>query len=1474
MSSVFAGHDTVLDRPVALKILNRPAHSDDRATQRLLWEAKVTARIIHAACVRVFDGGVDPEVGAFLVMERLDGEDLRRFLHQHGPLPVSLALGMFEQIGAIVHAVHQAGVVHRDLKPGNVFVLRGHPFGAVPRIKLLDFGIAKSDDSGEAQLTEPGEFLGTLAYAAPERWLSPTAPDARTDIYALGALLYEMLSGNPPFRAETKAALRLAVLNDRPPPLLAPRNDLPAWLSGAIERTLCKSPAERFADVPSLMGALGLDLVAEPTPTLRTEQAFRGTERFRVERCLSRGADTEVYAVLDLERNQTVALKRLANPRGEAFLRLKREFRTVADIRHPNLVRLGALWKERDDLLMTMEFVDGVPLLDHVAGSEERLRSCLGQLVSALQALHARGLVHRDVKLENIIVDRSGRLVLLDHGLAMRWQETGAPVTGTAAYLAPEVLEGRSGPAGDLYAVGVILRAALTGKPPRTLDGPLDLAGAEIAIAGPDDLRALCMHLHAADPAARPSAAEILDALADRPAGEATRSSAALAPGETFVGRAEALAFLDRAIAAAADGTPHAVWIEGESGIGKSALLDHLRRQLAQRPDTLVLTGRARHGDAVPFPALDEVIDDLCAYLMRLPPAVAEVLMPKRAAHIARLFPGLAALPAIARDLRNVEAKEATSQMRRLAFDGLRELFKRITDSRSVVVILDDLQWIDADSRALLAHLLDGSGGPPLLVLGGVRSTTVSPELRKLAATLGTRVQRIALGALSHEESCALLHARWRGQQKPDDKAMARLANEGHGIPFFLEVLASSASVDHAGQGCGLDQVLANRVDALPAKTRLTLEMVCVASRPLPVETVLAAAQLGDVHELDPLLAEPFLRSVRSDRRSVLEPYHDKIRDAVRAALPEAAALDHHRALAAALESGSQDDPEHLIEHLAASGEAVRATKIALAAAELASDQLAFDRAAALFAVALEHGVFSKGERLALQRRRARALQLAYRRRECGEILLRAAEDAPDDEAAARLHTEAGVHLLYSGDVRRGLEALQPALSRAGLRVPTSLEETIAATTKAMGAIASGGLAARQPEGTPSQESLDRVELCLVLSQGLAHIDLRVLPFACEGLLAALEAGDACCLQRAAALFVINSVEYLPNPLVAPVLALCRRLTEADPTPYARASLDAAIAENAHFEGDFLEAEAAFERAERALLDSCPEATRELATVRDLAVFVQYAQKGDFATQLDRTQRWLAEADAAQDVYHASMLRVAHAIVWIAHDQPARARAELRRAQEEWLGEAGVLEVGAALYHDIIDRYEEKDLASDHETSARSALLRSPAADTPFLGGYLRLQQAWKELRALAAGTSDARAGAALVTEIVSGLRANGLTIWSAVADVLEANLAFLNGDREPAVRGLDSAETKFKRAGMACLAACARRRRGEFLEGELGSRLRAEADAELHRLGVANIERWTRAYWSMFDAEAARARTANGARDEPPLTTAGPSGA
>jgi hypothetical protein len=236
-----------------------------------------------------------------------------------------------------------------------------------------------------------------------------------------------------------------------------------------------------------------------------------------------------------------------------------------------------------------------------------------------------------------------------------------------------------------------------------------------------------------------------------------------------------------------------------------------------------------------------------------------------------------------------------------------------------------------------------------------------------------------------------------------------------------------------------------------------------------------------------------------------------------------------------------------------------------------------------------------------------------------------------------------------------------------------------------------------------------------------------------------------------------------------------------------------------------------------------------------------------------RTQRWLREAEETQDKFHTSMLRVAHAIVWIAHDQPEQARSELDRAEAEWTGPAGILAVVATLYRDIVDRYTHRDRPAQ---ALRAEILASPSAQTPFLAGYVELHSIWHAIGTVARNGAGAVAELLRAREALSRLRGFGLEIWLGVADALEANLDYLQGERETALQRLEESEQTFRRLHMLCLAACARKRRGQFMHAELGIRLQLEADTQLQQLGIVDVERWSRAYWSVFEPDAVQLLT------------------
>ncbi|MBF5042998.1 protein kinase [Aggregicoccus sp. 17bor-14] len=273
MGQVFQARHVRLDRQVALKVL-RPNHTRDNAfVQRFFREAQAVNRISHEHIVEIFDFIEDRAAGCvYCVMELLRGESLAQLL-ERGPLSLERIQRIGVQVCAALEAAHQVGVVHRDIKPDNLFISQ-RP-GQPDFVKVLDFGVAKLLSTPDVRGTLDGTIIGTPAYMSPEQ-AAGLPVDARADIYAVGTLLYEMLSGKPPFSGQSFGQLVVQVITQPPPPLparLASGEPLPPALARLVMRCLAKEPEQRpgrLAEVSS--GLLGLPPGALPTserPTVK-----------------------------------------------------------------------------------------------------------------------------------------------------------------------------------------------------------------------------------------------------------------------------------------------------------------------------------------------------------------------------------------------------------------------------------------------------------------------------------------------------------------------------------------------------------------------------------------------------------------------------------------------------------------------------------------------------------------------------------------------------------------------------------------------------------------------------------------------------------------------------------------------------------------------------------------------------------------------------------------------------------------------------------------------------------------------------------------------------------------------------------------------------------------------------------------------------------------------------------------------------
>jgi serine/threonine-protein kinase len=246
MAEVWEGKDEILDRPVAIKVLHPRLAGDDEFQERFRLEAVAAARLAHPNVVATFDTGFDGGV-AYIVMELVAGRTLRELIRDEGALPVAKAVAIAAAVADALHYAHEAGIVHRDVKPGNILI------GFDGRVKVADFGIAKA--ATDRDLTQSGALLGTAKYLAPEQ-VAGQPQDRRSDVYGLGVVLYEMLCGRPPFTGDTDMAIAFQHAHTEPPKLRPLCPGASRRLEGIVLEAMAKSPDERFATAADMRAAL------------------------------------------------------------------------------------------------------------------------------------------------------------------------------------------------------------------------------------------------------------------------------------------------------------------------------------------------------------------------------------------------------------------------------------------------------------------------------------------------------------------------------------------------------------------------------------------------------------------------------------------------------------------------------------------------------------------------------------------------------------------------------------------------------------------------------------------------------------------------------------------------------------------------------------------------------------------------------------------------------------------------------------------------------------------------------------------------------------------------------------------------------------------------------------------------------------------------------------------------------------------
>lgn len=782
MGVVYKAKDTKLDRSVALKFLPPYLALDDQAKKRFLREARSASALDHPNIAAVHEIGETRRGRSFIALAYYNGETLQEKMAR-SPLPIEEAADYAFQIAGGLKEAHAAGITHRDIKPANVIITEE---GVA---KIIDFGVARLE--GSTHMTSPGTRMGTVAYMSPEQTRGE-AVDHRTDLWSLGVIIYEMLTGERPFRGDSEQAVIYAIQNKTPEPLTALCARVPGALEQITEKTLTKRPEERYATLQDLIVDLQNVRVAGRNSTQGTTASALARQQGTL---LPEGERRQATIVVSNLVGYTDLVEQLAPEAVDRVMNRIRIYATEIAERHGGVINRCT----DGDLVLLF----GIP----TTHEDDSLRA-------------ARAAVELHSRMHRLGDETASREIRLASGL-----DTGMIVAhrlkrGDQAYRIAGLPRQRAA----LLAARAETGEVLVSQDHRRLIAPFFKTEAREPLA-----------LRGRGKPVTPYRLIGESGLQSRL--EATERASLTA----YTGREKELDTLDRCLGQALQGDGQFVTVEGEAGLGKSRLLYEFRQRLDLEAVQL-LQGRCQsHDSQVPYRPLIETLRDS----LKRNEGDIEDLTPDRAVdQIRAVDPALEEFIPLYLHLLSIKSeahplpKHMEGEQLRLAMiEALSAVFTLNAKHRPVVMLLEDWHWSDEASKEVLRQLAEMISAYPLLVVANHRpayeldwgrpARHTQVHLSPLEATSSVSVMASVVGTVQFPKALGrLLHARTGGNPFfLEEMCRTLLEEETLKVEDGQAVLTGSLQTFQLPDT--IQAVLRTRLDRLGGAAR---EVLCVAS--------------------------------------------------------------------------------------------------------------------------------------------------------------------------------------------------------------------------------------------------------------------------------------------------------------------------------------------------------------------------------------------------------------------------------------------------------------------------------------------------------------------------------------------------------------------------------------------------------------------------------------------------------------------